>query len=137
MHHSDIRKRMLRWIIQILWFIYSVVFAFLAMKAIEDDVQLGYPAVFTVPAAICFIIAAIGIIFHALNWRAPQLVLGWRRIFPLLLAMPLIGLVMDAVIPTDYSFLTHGLAWLPGTAFAILLVAPAYYANFRFAYDRP
>jgi hypothetical protein len=120
--------------IQILWLLYSVAFAYVAVKAAEDDVQLGYPIFFTVPAALCNVIVVCGIALHALNFRSSSLAAIWRRVFPILVALPLIGIAMDAIVPTDYSLRTHGIVWTVKTAIIVMLIGPAYYANFRLAY---
>jgi hypothetical protein len=125
---------MKRWAVQLLWLLYSVIFVYLAVAAIRDDIRLAYPAYFTVPAALSYAVATCGISVHALRWPSGSLTLLWRRIFPILIALPLIGVVLDAIVPEDYNLRTHGLRWLLLTALVLVLLAPGYYANFRVAY---
>jgi hypothetical protein len=123
-----------RWAAQLLWLLYSLIFVYLAVAAIRDDIRLGYPTYFIVPAALSYAVATFGIGVHALRWPSGTLTLAWRRIFPILIALPLIGIVLDAIVPEDYSLRTHGFLWLLTTAVVLVLLAPGYYANFRVAY---
>src|ERR1043166_5169771 len=123
-----------RWVVQLLWLVYAVIFAYLAVAAIRDDIRLGYPGYFTGPAALSYAVATFWICIHALRWPSGSLTLAWRRIFPILIALPLIGLVLDAIVPEAYNLRTHGFQWLLTTALVLVLLSPGYYANFRVAY---
>jgi len=125
---------MKRWVVQLLWLLYSLIFVYIAVAAVRDDIRLDYPVYFTVPAALTYAVATCGIDLHALQWPPGPLTLTWRRIFPILIALPLIGIALDAIVPQDYNLRTHGFRWLLGTAFVLILLAPGYYANFRVAY---
>lgn len=125
------------WVIRILWLLYSVLFIYLAKMAILDDIALDYPLPVTSLVALSYLLTACGIGFHALDLRSqPGLVAKWRRIFPFLLLPPLMAVVMDAFLPEDYSLLTDGLRWVRGLLLIVILVGPAYYANYRFAFKK-
>jgi hypothetical protein len=125
----------MRFVVPVLWSLYAAFFATLAYVAINDDTSLAYPALFTWTAAASYSCVTFGVLAHAFNWRPPSLRATWRTLFPLLVAVPAIGLAMDAVLPPDYSLSTAGFAWLMNTAFVVLLVAPGYVANWKLAYS--
>jgi hypothetical protein len=123
-----------RLLIRIFWTVYGVLFAVLATAATHDDLKRGYPSYFIWPAAFSYLAVTSGIWLHAFDSRSDRLALLWRRVFPVLLALLAIGLVMDAILPADYSLLTDGRAWLLDALRMAVIIAPAYYANYRLAY---
>ena len=55
----------------------------------------------------------------------------WRRLFPWLCLELCAGVLVDAFVPTDFNLQTHGFVWVVNLALSLLLVAPAYYFNFK------
>ena len=118
------------------WAIYAVFFLTLVYASYKDDVSLGYPSYFTYPALIWDLVAACGVIFYAFDERHPSLVRAWKWVFPVLVTFPIVGLIMDAILPRDYNLRRDGLSWIANAMFNVALVTPAYVANWRFAHGR-
>jgi hypothetical protein len=76
--------------------------------AFRDDLTLRYPLYFTIPAAVSNVIVTCGVVAYALAFRPAGLNRGYRLIFPVFLAFPVIGLVMDAFLPADWNLKTGG-----------------------------
>jgi len=107
-----------------LWFPYAAVFLLLACGSLRDDLALRYPLYYAIPAAVSYVVVTAGVIAYGLRYRPTWLVPLARSLFPVLLAFPLIGLVMDCLLPTDRSFSIVLLA----EAIAVILCAPGYFA---------
>lgn len=119
----------------LLWLLYAALFSVLAFRAVQDSISLGYPPIFIGADAVCYCCAVFGIVAYALRSRNAGLRRLWGKIFPVLIAVLIAGIVMDAVLPSDYSLATAGLAWVWNSVFVILLVTPGYFANWKLAYD--
>jgi len=88
------------------WLFYAAFFSALAYSAIEDDISLAYPRVFMWSVAACYCCVIFGILAHGLHWHDRRLRGVWSKLFPVLVAVPVIGVVMDAVLPSDYNLRT-------------------------------
>jgi peptidoglycan/LPS O-acetylase OafA/YrhL len=118
----------------ITWCVYAVLFAALYFFAAGDNVSLGYPSAFVALSATCAALNFSGVIAYAFDLRS-QRIRKWARIvFPVLVLELALGLLMDAFLPEDYNLRKYGLVWLRNAAFMLLLVSPAFYANYRLAY---
>jgi len=118
--------------LRLLWCLYAVLFAALALAAFRDDLSLEYSRYFVWPAAASYVCVLFGILAHAFELRRPALSRNWRRFFPLLVALPLIGIVGDAFRPSDYNLRNAGLLWIRNTLLVVALMIPGYVANWRF-----
>ena len=111
---------------------YAALYAVFAYSLHADNVQFGYPVVFIVYSALAQSLIAAGIAIHALE-KGHSVARIWRWLFPLLLPEPCIGIALDAAIPQDFSFETHGWEWVVNLLLNLWFMAPAYYFNFRVA----
>jgi hypothetical protein len=114
-----------------LWFLYAAVFLYVAYGALRDDLALRYPLYYTLPAAVSSIVVTAGVIAYALRCRPIWLVRLSRSLFPVLLAFPLIGLVMDWFLPADTNLKTTPLVVLLASGIVVVLYTPGYLAIWR------
>jgi hypothetical protein len=126
---------MLHRVRQVLWLLYALLFLVIAYAAFRDDLTLRYPLYFTIPAAVSNVIVTCGVVAYAVVFRAAGLKRGYRRLFPVLLAFPVVGLVMDAFLPADWNLKTGGVIWVLKVMVIVVLVAPAYFAIWRLGRD--
>ena len=121
---SNIRK--------VLWSLYTIFFAVLATAAIRDDLRLGYPAVLIVLFAAASVANLIGLVAFILGSRSAHFRSLWRVVVPISLALVCASAVLDeSQNPTKDTG-----EFLVILSLFIASLAPAYFANFHFAYAR-
>lgn len=111
----------------VLWFLYAIVFLLLAYDAVRDDLSLRYPIYYVIPGAVSYVVVTAGVFAYGLRFRPSWLVRLARPLFPVLVAFPLIGIVMDCFLPADASRSVV----LITSAIAVILITPGYIAIWR------
>jgi hypothetical protein len=124
-----------RWIIRLIWLAYALVFAYLALMATGDDLDQNHPGYYTWLALASEILVFIGILLHASGLTLPRLALLYRVIFPISIFMFLAGMWMDTTSPDTIGIATTPY-WIAILVQVTLMVLPAYWANYRFAFKR-
>ncbi len=121
---SNIRK--------VLWSLYTIFFAVLAVAAIRSDLRLGYPAVLIALFAAASVANLIGLVAFILGSRSAHFRSLWRVVVPISLALVCASAVLDeSQNPTKDTG-----EFLVILSLFIASLAPAYFANFHFAYAR-
>jgi hypothetical protein len=115
--------------------LYAAFFAAFTMEALNDDNGLAYSPVYTGLAAVCYACMTFGIVAGAFNWDWPRLRAAWRRLFPLLMVIPAVGIGLDAIMPGDFNLSNATSEWLQQFAIVVVALAPAYIANWKLAYS--
>jgi hypothetical protein len=115
----------------VVWLLYAIFFLLFGYGVFRDDRSLHYPLYYVIPAAVSYMIVTAGVVVYAFDFRPDWLMRIARTLFPVLLAFPAVGLVMDAFIPTDFSLRTNGVGWLIAAALAVVLYFPGYLAIWR------
>jgi len=119
----------------VLWCLYACIFAFLAVGAVEDSSELGYSIFFVVSSGLSYIGLTLGILAYGLSLNKTfSIQRAWKLMFPLFVADFAVGIYMDATVPTDYSYYTYGFVWVISALLICVILAPAFYANFKVAY---
>lgn len=113
---------------------YAGFYAIIAYAIHADNIRIGYPTPFILYSAGAQCLITLGIVFVALE-RESGVAKIWKWLFPLLVIDLCVGVAMDAMVPTDFSLSTHGFAWVANLLLNLWLVAPAYYFNFKIAYN--
>ena len=114
-----------------LWVLYAVVFLLVAYNAFRDDLVVGYPLFYAIPAVVSYIGVAAGVIAYALRFRPPWLVRFARSFFFALLAFPLIGLAMDWFFSIGPIVETNPPFVLLVSALIAIVYTPGYFAIWR------
>jgi hypothetical protein len=117
---------------KILVLIYALFYAWLAYGMAQGNVSAGYPVIYNVMSVLAQILVTAGIVLSTFDDPRPYNTI-WKRLFPLLVLELAIEIVSDAVFPTGYNLETHGGVWLLNVLLTLVLVAPAYYFNYRVA----
>ena len=115
---------------KVLVLIYALFYVWLAYGMAQGNVSAGYPVLYNVMSVLAQILVAAGIVLSTFDDPRPYNTL-WRRLFPLLVLELAIEIVADAIVPTAYNMETHGGVWLLSVLVALVMVAPAYYFNYR------
>ena len=110
----------------------ALFYVWLAYGMAQGNISAGYPFVYLLMSTLAQILVTAGIVLSTFDDPRPYNTI-WKRLFPLLVLELAIEIVSDAVFPTDYNLETHGAAWLLNILIALVLVAPAYYFNYRVA----
>jgi hypothetical protein len=120
-------------IVRALWLLYAIFFLWLTRGALVDDLNLRYPTYFIVPEVLTYICVALCTIAYALDFRPPWLRRTSRYILSLFVIFLIVGFLMDALLPQDYSLWSAGVAWLLNSALVLVLVVPAALATWSMA----
>jgi ATP/ADP translocase len=122
---SMLLSSMLRWGLRLIVLAYALFFSCLGLMAWHDNLEQGYPAIFTWASFAAYVLIFIGILLYVSGRSFPRMALLYRAVLPLAIAMFLLGLWMDSA----------GVPLLSGLTLEVtLLVLPAYWANYRFAF---
>ncbi|HEY4162760.1 MAG TPA: hypothetical protein VGM59_06810 [Dongiaceae bacterium] len=117
------------------WLAYALFFAYLALMATGDDLVERYPGYFTWPSLASYISVFIGILLHASGLSLPRLALLYKAVFPFSVLMFLAGMWMDSTSPENIG-ISGTPFWIAILVQVTLMVLPAYWANYRFAFRR-
>jgi len=116
--------------------IYAILVLIGGLLAADDSSALGYPQLLVFGTIVTSIALAQGIFSLTFSWYPTWVRSYWKPTFAFCVADFVVGTLMDGVMPNDYNFSTHGVAWLLNTAVVVLFLAPAFYLNFKLAFHR-
>ncbi len=119
---------------RVLVLVYALFFGYLLLIAVADDQHLDYPRALTVLSALGHLSALIAVICFGLRIQDAALQTFLRRVFPFAIAVFLGGVLLDALIPSDYSLIVTGVPWLINTLGMLVAVAPAYAIHYRYSF---
>jgi hypothetical protein len=113
-------------------FTYGVLYVLLAYAMEVENLRLGYPGIYMAVSIVAQLLVICGIFLFGLGDRL-DLARWWQWLFPYLILELVWGIVLDASVPAEYNFFTHGVEWIEGIGLSLCLAAPAYYFNYRVA----
>ena len=116
----------------VLWTLYTIFFALLAVAAIRSDLRLGYPPVLIALFAGTSVANFTGLVAYILGTRSANFRTLWRAVVPISLALVCASAILDE---SQHRTKDTG-EFLVILSLFIASLAPAYFANFRFAYTR-
>lgn len=116
--------------------IYAILVLIGGLLAADDSSALGYPQLLVLSTIIASIALAQGVLSLAYRWYPIWVKNYWKPVFALCVADIVVGTLMDATMPNDYNLSTHGVPWLLNTVMVLLFLAPAFYLNFKLAFQR-
>jgi hypothetical protein len=117
---------------KILWSLYTIFFAALAVAATRSDLRLGYPVLRIALFAAASVANLKGLVAYILEVRSAHFRSLWRAVVPISLVLVSASAVLDeSQNPTKDAG-----EFLVILSLFVALLAPAYFANFRFAYTR-
>jgi hypothetical protein len=126
---SALEGAVVRILATLVWLIYAVFFAAMGRLAYVDDRHLAYPPLFLAVSAGAFVLGTIGVVLYGIGMRSPGVVAFWKWVVFFILAVMIVGLAMDAVLPRDFNLSNAGWRWVLNASFNVALVAPGYIAN--------
>ena len=117
---------------KVLVLLYALFYVWLAHGIEQGNVIAGYPLFYVLVSTLAQILLVIGIVLSTFDDPRPYNTI-WKRLFPLLVLQLALEITMDAVVPSGFNLATHGSVWLLNLVIVAVLVAPAYYLNYRVA----
>jgi hypothetical protein len=121
------KKKIRIWVL-----IYSVIFGFLAIISIKDDIESQYHRLYVFSGSIIYLLAFTGNIFYAFNYSNGVIKKCWKTIAPVFVLYSIASCIIDKVFGAYKEKIDIG-TWLT----AILILLPAFRANFMLGYEKP
>ena len=117
---------------KILVLLYALFYVWLAHGIEQGNVSVGYSTLYVLVSTLAQVLLVIGIVLSTFDDPSPYNRI-WKALFPLLVLDLVVEIAMDAVVPDSFNLETHGGVWLLYLVVSLILVAPAYYFNYRVA----
>jgi hypothetical protein len=117
---------------KVLVLLYALFYVWLAYGMAQGNISAGYHPLYVLVSALAQVLLAIGIVLSTFDDPSPYNKI-WKTLFPLLVLEMAIEIAVDAVMPADFNLETHGGVWVLNLALTLVLVAPAYYFNYKVA----
>ena len=118
---------------KVLTLVYGCLYCVLVYMMLRESLAVGYPAAYVAWAMGMQVMVVAGVFAHALD-RGGSIAHIWRWLFALMIVDLVVGISVDAVVPTHFNIAKDGMAWIANLLLNLWLLAPAYYLNFRIAY---
>lgn len=114
--------------------IYSIIFAFLSVSFIKDNIELKYHILYIIWSILIYLVATIGNLCYTLNYSNDSIRKVWRIFFILFILDFIVAGIVDSVfapIPENSNILMSIVAW----TFGLIIFFPAFRANYILGYE--